>query len=114
MSYLHEELLDIKSKINDEIITTEKIVLKYKALTKPISPENAIGRVSRMDAINNKSVHDSALLKAETKVKHLHLATEKIEDADFGVCRICKNQLPFGRILMMPQITNCVICSARM
>ncbi len=28
-----------------------------KELTKPIAPENAIGRVSRMDAINNKSIN---------------------------------------------------------
>lgn len=114
MSYSPEELLDIKSKIKAEIISTKKIVLEYRELTKPISPENAIGRISRMDAINNKSVNDSALKKAETKVKHLYLALEKLEDVDFGVCRICKNQIPLGRILLIPQITTCVNCSARM
>ena len=35
----------------------------------PIAPENAIGRVSRMDAINNKSVNEAALKKAEIKLK---------------------------------------------
>ncbi len=114
MSYSSEELLEIKSKINAEITTTEKRVMELRELTKPISPENAIGRISRMDAINNKSVNDSTLQKAETKIKHLHLALEKLEDADLGVCRICKNQIPFGRILLMPQITTCVNCSARM
>ncbi|PKP25556.1 MAG: TraR/DksA family transcriptional regulator [Bacteroidetes bacterium HGW-Bacteroidetes-2] len=114
MSYSHDELLNIKSKINAEINSTEEIILKYRELTKPISPENAIGRVSRMDAINNKSVNDSALQKAETKVKHLYLALEKLKDVDFGVCRVCKNQIPLGRILLIPQVTTCVNCSARM
>ena len=42
--------------INDDIAKTESAIERYKELTKPIAPENAIGRVSRMDAINNKSV----------------------------------------------------------
>jgi len=36
-------------------------------LTKPISPESAIGSVSRMDAINNKSINESALRQSEEK-----------------------------------------------
>ena len=46
--------------LNDEILATEKTVFKYNELCKPISPDDAIGRVSRMDAINNKSVFDTA------------------------------------------------------
>ena len=36
--------------------STKKDIKGLKEATKPISPENSIGRVSRMDAINNKSV----------------------------------------------------------
>ncbi len=53
----------IKEKILSEISKTEKIIEDYKELTKPISPDDAIGRVSRMDAINNKSVTESSLGK---------------------------------------------------
>ena len=51
----------VKHRIQQEIATTEQLVAQYRDLTKPIAPENAIGRVSRMDAINNKSVNDAAL-----------------------------------------------------
>ena len=57
--------------LNEEILTTEKSVLKYNELCKPISPDNAIGRVSRMDAINNKSVFDSVLREAKKKLVQL-------------------------------------------
>ena len=73
-----EERSTLKNKINEEIATTEKAVAHYKELTKPIAPENAIGRVSRMDAINNKSVNEDALRKAEGKLKGLLIALNNI------------------------------------
>ena len=55
----------IKIKILEEIEKTELNIKQYKEQSSPISPDNAIGRVSRMDAINNKSVIYAALQKAE-------------------------------------------------
>ena len=84
---------EVKVKIETEIKDTEASILHYKELTKPIAPENAIGRVSRMDAINNKSVNEAALKKAEQKLKGLQIALQNIDDADFGVCARCSNDI---------------------
>ncbi len=105
----HKE--QIKERIKEEIQNTLKSVEKYKELTKPIAPENAIGRVSRMDAINNKSVNQVALTNAEIKLNNLKVALTKIDDPDFGTCFRCKTPIPLGRILLMPQVITCVNCS---
>ncbi len=47
----------INQKILHEIEETKKSVTELKVLTLPIAPDCAIGRVSRMDAINNKSIN---------------------------------------------------------
>jgi DnaK suppressor protein len=106
-----EKKTEIKSRIEEEIVKTLSSVEKYRVLTKPISPENSIGRVSRMDAINNKSINDVALQKAELKLNNLKVALTKIDDGDFGLCRKCKQPIPLGRLLLMPQTTTCVNCS---
>jgi DnaK suppressor protein len=106
-----EEKGHIQERIVEEIAATEKLVVSYRELTKPIAPENAIGRVSRMDAINNKSVNDSALKKAELKLNNLKVAITKIEDSDFGICIRCKKPIPLGRILLLPQAITCVQCA---
>ncbi|MFC2152034.1 TraR/DksA family transcriptional regulator [Bacteroidota bacterium] len=102
---------DIKDKIVSEIKKTEKSVHEYREITKPIAPENAIGRVSRMDAINNKSVAEAALRKAEDKLIKLKYMLTQINEKDFGICAKCKNQIPIGRILLMPQSKYCVNCA---
>ena len=106
-----EEIQDIKNRITEELKKTEEAILDYKESTKPISPENAIGRVSRMDAINNKSVVEAALRKAEEKLNKLKLVLDKVDDADFGICIRCGEPIPIGRVLLMPQSRNCVRCA---
>ncbi|MDB2526348.1 TraR/DksA family transcriptional regulator [Crocinitomicaceae bacterium] len=105
------EKQDIKNRILEELKKTEEAILDYKESTKPISPENAIGRVSRMDAINNKSVVEAALRKAEEKLNKLKLVLNKVDDADFGICIRCGEPIPIGRVLLMPQSRNCVRCA---
>jgi DnaK suppressor protein len=105
------EKQDIKNRILEELKKTEEAILDYKESTKPISPENAIGRVSRMDAINNKSAVEAALRKAEEKLNKLKLVLNKVDDADFGICIRCGEPIPIGRVLLMPQSRNCVRCA---
>ena len=106
-----EDNSQVKIRIKEEIETTRAMVLKYRDLTKPIAPENAIGRVSRMDAINNKSVNEAALRKAETKLNNLEVALSKVDDNDFGICIKCKNEIPLGRIMLLPHAVTCVNCA---
>lgn len=103
--------LDIEQLLKNEIEKTEALVLEYKEFTKPISPENAIGRISRMDAINNKAINDAALLKAETKLRNLKSALDRINEDDFGNCLKCKSKIPDQRIVLMPQSRYCVNCA---
>ena len=84
-----------------------------KELTQPIAPENAIGRVSRMDAINNKSVNEAALRKLEEKLKQLHLASKKVKESDFGICAKCHGKIQNGRLLLVPESRFCVKCAAK-
>ncbi len=102
---------DIKTKIEEEIRKTELHIREYRELTQPVEPENAIGRISRMDAINNKTVTEAALRNAKDKLYKLKTVLSKIDDDDFGICISCKSPIPIGRILIMPQSRTCVRCS---
>jgi len=102
---------ELKEKLIKEIAKTEKQVIEYRELSRPVEPENAIGRISRMDAINNKSVNEAAFRKAENKLAKLKEALKRINDKDFGICIKCGEAIPSGRIIFMPQAQTCVKCS---
>ena len=108
-----QDLNMAKESIEKSIKETKKDISNLKELTKPISPENAIGRVSRMDAINNKSVNEAALRSAINKLNLLDSALQRINNKDFGLCIRCKNEIPIQRIILMPQSNRCVHCASR-
>ena len=106
-----QQLAEIKAKIVAEIKKTEEAVEEYKEITKPIPPENAIGRVSRMDAINNKSVAEAALRQAQDKLDKLQYMLTQVGKKNFGICAKCHQPIPIGRLLLMPQSRYCVRCA---
>jgi DnaK suppressor protein len=101
----------IRNRIQEEISKTEEVINEYRELVKPIAPENAIGRVSRMDAINNKSVNEAALRESMTKLSRLQYVLSKVDTADFGLCIKCTSPIPVERILIRPESTHCVKCA---
>ncbi len=102
---------NIKQKILDEISKTEKLIIEYREMTKPIAPDCAIGRVSRMDAINNKSVTEASLRQAEHKLLSLNRVLSMYGTDDFGKCVKCKTQIPIARVLFRPESLYCVNCA---
>ena len=102
---------ELKQKFLQEIEKTEALIEEYRELTKPIAPDVAIGRVSRMDAINNKSINDAALRKAEEKLRKLKFAMSKVGSPQFGICGKCGTSIPVGRILIKPESMYCVNCA---
>ena len=102
---------EIKHNILNEISKTEKIIAEYKELTKPVAPDDAIGRISRMDAINNKSVTEASLRLAEEKLKNLQRVLSRVGTRDFGICIKCGKAIPAGRILYRPESLTCVDCA---
>jgi DnaK suppressor protein len=109
----NEERIALKQKISEEIEQTKEKIISLEELTKPIGPENSIGRVSRMDAINNKSVAEAALRSAKQKLSKLKIAVTKVDKPDFGICVFCENPIPAGRLMYMPESTRCVRCADR-
>lgn len=103
---------DLKQKILDEILKTETTINDYKEMTKPVAPDVAIGRISRMDAINNNSVAAAALRQAEIKLKNLNRVLANIGTKDFGICLKCHKPIPAGRILIRPESLLCVNCAS--
>ena len=103
----------IVKKINERILLTKQDIAELKHFTEPIEPENSIGRISRMDAINNKSINDRALRKAEEKLKNLQAALSRIDEPDFGNCRVCSSKIQEGRLLLMPESRICINCASK-
>lgn len=99
-----DTILKILQSIDDEI-------LQLKVSSAPVSPDNSIGRLSRMDAIGLKGINEKALENLKLKKKRLNSALKRIEDDEYGYCLLCEEAITINRLKAMPEATNCIDCS---
>lgn len=108
--------IDERNKIKDYLLNEKERVknkiVELKELSKPIEPDCAIGRVSRMDAINNRGISEAALQKAEEKLKKINISLSSINDDNFGKCIHCGKEIAIQRLLLMPG-SLCIKCAQR-
>jgi len=104
----------LKNNIKEKIEGLKEDIKSYKLLTQPVSPDNAIGRLTRMEAINSKSINEAALNKAKQTLSKMERALTMIDDPYFGLCRECEEPIPFARLIIMPESDLCVQCAGAM
>ena len=108
------EKAKLKANIEEKLIAIKDDIASYELLTKPVSPDNAIGRLTRMEAINSKSINESVLRKARDTRSQLERALAKIDDPDFGLCRECDEPIPSARLMVLPETDLCLQCAEAM
>jgi DnaK suppressor protein len=106
-----KEKQQLRERILAEIESAIEQIIELKEMTQPIAPDAAIGRLSRMEAINNKSVNELLLSKTEVKLQKLEASLSFIDKDDYGLCRGCKQPIPLGRLMMLPESDKCVDCA---
>lgn len=105
-----EEKIEIRQLIISDIDKYSERLFELKDSIAPISPDNAIGRISRMDAINNKSVSEAAAHNIELRLNQLKQVLEVVDTEKYGFCTKCGQAIPIERLRIRPEIRLCAGC----
>jgi DnaK suppressor protein len=106
----NEQKNNLRDLINKEIEGLNISIDRLKETVQPVAPDDAIGRLTRMEAINSKSINEATLRSAKIKLGKLEKALENIDDPGFGICASCEEPIPYGRLMVMPESRMCVTC----
>lgn len=96
---IHSEINKLKKKLGD-----------IKQFTAPVEPDCAIGRISRMDAINNKSIFEASERNIKARLSQLEQSLKMTNDKDFGLCIKCRKSIAIERLRLRPEIRVCASC----
>ncbi|MFT4566420.1 MAG: DnaK suppressor protein [Saprospiraceae bacterium] len=106
-----EELKELASSIKQKIKKLQHEMISLEESAAPVAPENSIGRISRMDAINNKSVVEAAIRHRKKKLGKLQVALANVHKPGFGLCKNCGKAINPKRIVLMPESGRCIKCA---
>ncbi|MBN2637183.1 MAG: TraR/DksA family transcriptional regulator [Prolixibacteraceae bacterium] len=109
----NEERKQLVAIIESEISKLSKKRDELKDLVKPVAPDDAIGHISRMDAINNKSIVEASMRNIETRLNQLQKISQVVHDKEYGHCTKCHKPIHFERLKIRPEIWLCACCLKR-
>ena len=73
--------------------------------------QQAVGRLSRMDALQNQAMAKATAARRATQRRRLHAALARLEDGEFGYWDDCGDPIPAARLDLDPCACKCVSCA---
>ena len=74
--------------------------------------QQSVGRLSRMDAMQVQAMAQAVEGRRRERLQRIAAALRRLEDADFGYCAECGEDIPAKRLDVDPTIACCVDCAA--
>lgn len=97
---LQQELLTLEST-NEEATQTVEL------------DQTRVGRLSRMDALQNQAMSAEAQRRRQIELKNIAVALKRIEENDYGYCVECGEDIPIKRLEVDPATALCINCAEK-
>ncbi|MGR9072294.1 MAG: TraR/DksA family transcriptional regulator [Gammaproteobacteria bacterium] len=83
-----------------------------KASAEPVElDQTRIGRLSRMDAMQQQAMHQESHRRREMELKRIELALCRMDDGEYGHCMNCGQPIGEKRLVFDPAATLCIRCA---
>lgn len=74
--------------------------------------QQAVGRLSRMDALQNQAMSKAQQARRDAERRRLLAALGLMESGEYGYCEDCGETIPEGRLRLDLAATRCVSCAS--
>lgn len=73
--------------------------------------QQAVGRLSRQDALQNQAMAKATQARRQVERKRLAAALVRMDEGEYGYCEDCGDEIAPGRLELDPAATHCVECA---
>lgn len=105
-----EEMKALLLKLKEEVM--QEIAQAKKSDDSPLATDPS-GDI--YDQASNERERELTLLlgdREREKLRNIDEALQRIEDGEYGICEECEEEIPLGRLKVMPFARHCVKCKS--
>lgn len=110
LSKAHRE--ELRAIILEEIQSLEESLESLTAQSQTVAPDNALGRLTRMDAIVQQSTAEHLKSDAIQRMTQLRKRLEEIDSPEYGLCARCHEPIAIERLKAVPNAPLCIACAS--
>ncbi|WP_170472715.1 TraR/DksA family transcriptional regulator [Ruegeria arenilitoris] len=74
--------------------------------------QQAVGRLSRMDALQNQAMAKAQQARRDVETRRLQTALSRIAEGEYGYCEDCGDLIARGRLELDLAASKCVSCAS--
>jgi DnaK suppressor protein len=108
-----DQMFEFEDKIDALIRQLQQEIADAAESTAAVAPDNAIGRISRMDSMLAQEVAKAAVALKQKRILDLTAARLRLDEGRFGWCAECLKDIELERLEMAPETVFCAKCSVR-
>ncbi len=106
-----QQLEAMRDELQSELAKLERSMEVTEAAAGPVElDQTAVGRLSRMDSLQNQGMTKNLQERERVKLASLRKALERLKAGTFGICTECEGEIPFGRLMVFPETATCQGC----
>jgi DnaK suppressor protein len=103
---LHDALVALRDELASALAGS-------RDAAKPVDLDEPIGRLSRMDAIQQQQMARASRGSLALRAKQVTAALERVVAGTYGACLSCEESVGYARLQARPETPFCITCQIR-
>jgi len=104
---LRQDLLALREDL-------QRLLKSSEAAAKPVGLDQPIGRLSRMDAMQQQSMVQANRRAAGHRLSQVERALRCLAEDEYGLCTECEEDIGFARLKARPETPLCIKCQSHL
>lgn len=105
-----EQLEELHQDLLADRVRLERYLALTKEGAKPVDLGTPIGRLSRMDAMQQQEMTKTSRSTLETRFLQVDASLEAYRKGEYGQCRACEEHIGYRRLKARPEAPFCLSC----
>jgi len=105
-----EQLAEMQTRLSALRDELTALLENTREGTRPVALDEPIGRLTRMDAIQQQSMSAANRRQTDLQLRKVMQALGRVERGEYGLCRRCEGPIGYARLSARPESTFCVAC----
>jgi DnaK suppressor protein len=107
-----DQRLELRTEVERQIARLQRSLEQTRRAARPVVlDQTSVGRLSRIDAIQNQAMSRGLESREEAKGAEMLEALRRIEEGTYGICATCCGGIPYERLLVFPETIRCATCA---
>lgn len=102
----------LRAELEASLTKLERSMQSSRRAARPVKlDQTSVGRLSRIDAIQNQSLTQGLQHREHARAALLASALARLEQGTYGLCTGCEGPIQFERLSVFPETPTCSRCA---